>query len=291
MAKLTTNTGLATRYSNLVDTKLRKLLVLKDGVIFNNRYEGSAKAGAVKARVTGEATVADYDIENGTALTKGGSSFMTITIDKDKAVNEIIDGFEAAAVPDAMVADRLDAAAYGLANVIDTDGAVELATNGTQLASTAALTKSNIYKTIVDVRTQMSKNGVPNDGRRYIIVSPDAYGLVLQSDEFIKASDLGDAVVQTGAVGKIAGMLVFESANLGEVTEGEGNEAVTYNIDFVAGHPDYATRVNEWGVDVHVQDISGSGKYIGASAVQGRKLYAHKVTNANAIFVKKSVKS
>ena len=279
MAKLTVNTGLATRYSNLVDTKLRKLLVLKDGVIFNNRYEGSAKAGAVKARVTGEATVADYDIENGTALTKGGSSFMTITIDKDKAVNEIIDGFEAAAVPDAMVADRLDAAAYGLANVIDTDGAVELATNGTQLASTAALTKSNIYKTIVDVRTQMSKAGVPNDGRRYIIVSPDTYGLVLQSDEFIKASDLGDAVVQTGAVGKIAGMLVFESANLGE------------GVDFVAGHPDYATRVNEWGVDVHVQDISGSGKYIGASAVQGRKLYAHKVTNANAIFVKKTAQT
>ena len=279
MAKLTTNTGLATRYSNLVDTKLRKLLVLKDGVIFNNRYEGSAKAGAVKARVTGEATVADYDIENGTALTKGGSSFMTITIDKDKAVNEIIDGFEAAAVPDAMVADRLDAAAYGLANVIDTDGAVELATNGTQLESTAALTKSTVYKTIVDVRTKMSKAGVPNDGRRYIIVSPDTYGLVLQSDEFIKASDLGDAVVQTGAVGKIAGMLVFESANLGE------------GVDFVAGHPDYATRVNEWGVDVHVQDISGSGKYIGASAVQGRKLYAHKVTNANAIFVKKTAQT
>lgn len=277
MAKLTVNTGLATRYSNLVDTKLRKLLVLKDGVIFNNRYEGSAKAGAVKARVTGEATVADYDLETGAQLTKGASSFMTITIDKDKAVNEIIDGFEAAAVPDAMVADRLDAAAYALANVIDTDGAVELATNGTQLESTAALTKNTIYKTIVDVRTLMSKKGVPNDGRRYIIVSPDTYGLVLQSDEFIKASDLGDAVVQTGAVGKIAGLLVFESANLGD------------GVDFVAGHPDYATRVNEWGVDVHVQDISGSGTYIGASAVQGRKLYAHKVTNANAIFVKKTV--
>ena len=42
------NITLSERYSNLVDTKLRSELVLKDGIIFNNRYEGDPKAGAVK---------------------------------------------------------------------------------------------------------------------------------------------------------------------------------------------------------------------------------------------------
>ena len=70
-------------------------------------------------------------------------------------------------------------------------------------------------------------------------------------------------------------MLVFESANLDA------------DVEFVAGHPDYATRVREWAVDVHKQDLAASGKYIGACAVQGRSVYAHKVTNPAAILVKK----
>lgn len=265
---------LSTRYSALVDAKLRKVLVLKDGVIFNNKYEGSAKAGAVKVRNTGVAQVQEYDKANGVALTSGSSQYITVAVDKDIAVNEVIDGFDAAAVPDGMIADRIDEASYGVALTIDTDGATELCHGGTLLTDTTAVTNKTVYSTLVDVRTELTKAGVPNDGRRYVIVSPDVMGLILKSDEFIKASDLGDAVVQTGAVGKIAGMLVFESANLAD------------GVEFVAGHPDYATRIREWLVDVHVQDLSASGKYIGASAVQGRNVYAHKVSNKDAILVK-----
>ena len=32
----------------------------------------------------------------------------------------------------------------------------------------------------------------------------------------------------------------------------------------------------DFSVPIHLQDLSGSGKYIGASAVQGRKVYDHK---------------
>lgn len=265
---------LMTRYSKLIDAKLRKALVLKDGVIFNNKFEGSAKAGTVKVRRTGAAQVQDYDKANGVALTAGTSQYIPVIVDKDKAVNEIIDGFDAAAVPDNMVADRLDEASYGIALGLDMDGAIELCNGGTVLEDTAAVTAKTVYGKLVDVRTALTKAGVPNDGRRYVIVNPDVMALILKADEFIKASDLGDAVVQTGAVGKIAGMLVFESANLVD------------GVEFVAGHPDYATRIKEWAVDVHVQDLAGSGKFIGACAVQGRNVYAHKVSNAAAILVK-----
>lgn len=274
------------RYSNLVDTKTRVQLQLKDGVVFNNRYEGSAKAGAVKVRKSGAATVVDYDKTNGVALTEGTSQWITISDFKDKAVNEIIDGYNAAAVPDGLVADRLDEAGYGIALKLDTDGAKALATEGTTLADTVAMTKSNVYSKIVDARVALTTVGVPNDGQRYVLVSPDVMAYVLKSDEFTPASNLGDVVKGTGIVGTIAGFNVLESANLGTVTKGEGDNAVTYKVEFVAGHPAYATRVNEWAVPVHVQDLSGSGKYIGASAVQGRKVYAHKVTNPACILVK-----
>ena len=274
------------RYSNLVDTKTRTQLQLKDGVVFNNRYEGSPTAGGVKIRKSGAATVVDYDKTNGVALTEGASQWITISDFKDKAVNEVIDGFNAAAVPDGLVADRLDEAGYGMALVLDTDGAATLVDEGTTLDDTTALTKANVYSKIVDMRTALTKAGVPNDGQRYILVSPDVMAYILKSDEFTPASTLGDVVKGTGIVGTIGGFNVIESANLGTVTVGEEQEATTKTVEFVAGHPGYATRVNEWAVPVHVQDLSGSGKYIGASAVQGRKVYAHKVTNPACILVK-----
>ena len=241
------------RYSNLVDLKLRKTLVKKVGVICNNRYEGSPKAGSVKVPVRDTEVVVN---------------------DHDKAVNEIIDGFDAESVPGNLVADRLDSAGYSLGLQMDSDGSVELTTAGTAFGNTTALTEKTIYANIVDARTQQSSIGVPTAGR-WLLVSPDTYGLLLKSPEFIKASDLGDAVVQTGAVGKIAGYTVFEDSTLGE------------NVEYVAGHPNWFAVIDEWAVPVHLQDLSGSGDFIGASAVQGRKVYAYKVTKGQTILVKK----
>ena len=104
------------RYSELVDAKLRATLVKRVGIICNNRYEGSPKAGAVKVPVRDtEVTVADYNKKTGTAMTHGDTSFLTVNIDKDKAVNELIDGFDAESVSGKLVADRLDSAGYSLA--------------------------------------------------------------------------------------------------------------------------------------------------------------------------------
>lgn len=259
------------RYSALVKAKIRKELVLKDGVVFNNDYEGSPTAGSVKIPVRdGEVAVTDYDKANGIAGTHGSTAYETMVIDKDKAVNEIIDGYDAASVPDNLVADRLDSAGYSLAAQIDNDGGTTLLAAATAV-NESVLTKDNIYDKIVDLRTLMSKANIPNDGKRYLLVTPDTMGLILKCPEFIKASDLGDAVVQTGAVGKIANFLVIEWND------------TTANLAMVAGHPRFATRAEEFSVPIHIQDLAGSGKYIGASAVQGRNVYGHKVLRSVAI--------
>lgn len=265
------------RYSKLIDLKLRATLVKKDGVIFNNRYEGDPKAGKVKVPVRDtEVAIADYSKTDGASATHGDTTYLDVIVDKDKAVNEIIDGYDAAAVPDNLVADRLDSASYSLALQIEKDGTTELESSATTFGDTTALDKDTIYDTIVDVRTKMSEVYVPNDNRRFLLVSPAVFGLILKSPEFVRATTLGDTVVQTGAAGRIAGFNVFEDATLSATT------------DFIAGHPDWCTRINDWSVPVHLQDINGSGKYIGASAVQGRRIYAHKVTKAKTLYIKKN---
>ena len=260
------------RYSALVLAKLRNSQVLKDGVVFNNDYEGNPTAGAVKIPVRDiEVVVGDYNKATGINPGTGTTTYQTLTINKDKAVNEIIDGYDAAGVPDNLVADRLDSAGYSLAKTIDTDGATELLTNGTPY-NAPTVTSSTIYDLVVNVRTAMSKANVPNDGRRYILVTPDAYALMLKDkDNFIRQGDMSQAIKATGAIGQYAGFNVYE-----------WNDS-TANLLFIAGHPKFATRVNEWSVGIKLVDLDGDANFVGASAVKGRMVYAHKVLRAAAV--------
>lgn len=263
---------LQNRYSDMVLEKLRKSLVLKDGIIFNNDYDGDPKAGAVKIpKRDGEVEVGDYNTTTGIALSAGSTEYITLTINKDKAINEIIDGFEAQAVPDNLVIDRLISGGYSLALALDTDGGNTLISEGTSVAE-SSLTKDNIYSKIVDLKVAMNKDYVPAKGR-YLLVTPDCEGLLLKSPEFISASNLGDEVKQTGAIGQIAGFTVFSWQD------------TTANLSMIAGHPKFATRVKEWKVPVGLYDLNGDSAYVGASAVKGRYVYAHKVTRPKAIKV------
>lgn len=259
------------RYSELVLAKIRSENQLKDGVVFNRDYEGSPKAGTVKIPVRDtEVTVSDYDKANGIKAGMGGTTYENFIIDKDKAVNEIIDGYDSQTVPDNLVADRLDSAGYSLARQEDNDGATTLIASSTSMG-VRVLSADNIYAVIVSIRKEMSKSNIPNDGRRYLLVTPDVYALILTCPQFVKASDLGDTVVQSGVLGKIAGFNIIE-----------WNDN-TANLAMIAGHPRFATRAEEFSVPIHLQDLSGSGKYIGASAVQGRLVYGHKVLRSIAI--------
>lgn len=101
------------RYSDLVLAKLRKTTIFSS--LFNTRYEGTPTAGAVKVPVRDtEVKVGDYDKSAGGSLSDGTTTYQTMNIDKDKYVNELIDGFDAASVPDNLVADRLDSAGYAM---------------------------------------------------------------------------------------------------------------------------------------------------------------------------------
>ncbi len=268
-----------TRYASLVDAKLRASLVTLDtGVapVFNTNYEGDPKAGAVKIPVRDtEVSVRNYDPITGLEIEGGSTSYVTVTDFNDVAVNEIIDGYESSAVPDNVVADRLDSAGYAGGLTLDKDGIATLESQGTAAADTAALTKDTVYSVFVAARTVLSKANVPAAGR-YALVSADTMAALLECPKFTDASTLGDDAKQSGYVGKIAGFFVKESNNLAATT------------DFIAGHAQNATRVREWVVDPKLQDLNGDGKHIGASAVQGRWVYKHRVTKAITIYVKKN---
>lgn len=262
---------LQVRYSNLTLEKLRQSLVLKDGVVFNNRYEGQPAAGSVKVPVRDtEVSARDYDMANGIPPEFPTTTYKDLYLNRDVAINETIDGFYAAAVPDNLVAERLDSGGYSIALTMDEDGANALLAGGTA-ADAATVDASTIYSVFVAARTALSKANIPNDGNRYALVTPDWMAYLITDEHFTHASNLGDEVIQEGVIGKIAGFKVIE-----------WNTKVP-NLGAIFGHPAFATRCKEWKVPVHIADLDGSSKYIGASAVKGRMVYGHLVTRPEAV--------
>ena len=277
------------RWSKLVDAKLRNQLVTRDNAIFNNRYEGDPKSGKVKIPVRDtEVEVKAYDKANGIDPKAGTTTYLDLDIDHDEAVNELIDGYDAASVPDGIVADRLDSAGYSQALSIDKASleALQGATGANICATKSAVTEENAYKLALQAKRVLGRKGVPKDGR-FMIASPEYMEVLMLDSHFIKQGDLSQELVQTGAVGKIAGFAVYESNNMDfeNATRVASKKTTT---DFICGHPNWCHRVMEWQVPVHLQDLNGSGKYIGASAVQGRKVYGIKVSKPQTLFIKRT---
>ena len=267
------NTELQERYSSMVLAKQRKTSLFIN--LFNRNYEGTPTSGAVKIPVRDtEVTVKSYDKVNGTSLTNSTTTYKTLVIDHDNAVNELVDGYVAEAVPDKLVAERLDSAGYSMALQTDTDLCSELIKTGTAVADTKALTKTTIYESIIDARTQARKAHLQTS-ELWLAVSPDTYALLLKSPEFIKASSLGDEVLQTGAVGKIGGITVYECDNMTDD-----------KVDYILGNRIFCHYVDDWAVPVSVNDIA-DGKHIGASAIQGRDVYGYMISRPTTVLVKK----
>ncbi len=277
------------RWSSLVDAKLRQTLVTRDQHIFNTNYEGNPKAGKVKIPVRDtEVTVKDYNKTTGVDLETGSTTYKDLDIDRDKSVNELIDGYDAAAVPDNLAADRLDSAGYSLALEMDKDsiGCLET-TTGTKVAVTkTAATESTAYKEILNAKTYLGRIGVPQEGR-WMIVSPEFMSVLMLDDHFIRQGDLSQEMKNRGAVGAVAGFAIYESNNLlyEDKTVTAGKVTTT---EFIAGHPNWCHRVDEWAVPVHLQDLAGSGKFIGASAVQGRKIWGRKISKPKTVYLKRT---
>lgn len=260
------------RYSSCVLAKQRKTSVFAK--LFNQTYDGTPTAGAVKIPVRDqEVEVNEYDKTSGVELTTSTTTYITLPIDRDAAVNELIDKHTAAAVPGKLVAERLDSAGYSMGIETDTNLGNALL-KCTAIEDTAALTPKTVYKAVIDARTQARKARLKTS-EMWLTVTPDVYGILLQCPEFIKPSSLGDQVVQEGVVGRIGGINIYEVDNLSDD-----------KVDFILGNRIFCHYVDDWAVPVDVEDLH-DGKHIGACAVQGRNVYGYKISKPATVFVRK----
>lgn len=264
------------RYASSIVKLMRPQMKIRN--TFSRDYEGTPTAGAVKVPVRNmDVTVRDYDIKNGLALEQSATSYLNVPIDNNKGINELIDGYESQSVPDNLVAQRLESAAYSIAKTLETD-AISALLNGT--ASTQPnSTTSNVYENIVKDIAVVAKKGV-DKSRMYVAIDYATETLLLTDEKYSNtASQIGADLARNGVVGKINGVNVIVQ-DLGTNDDGNAVEYIVYGVD-------WAQAIDEWKVEPRIVDLTnGSAEFIGASALKGRMVYGDVVTDNNAVIVK-----
>ena len=241
---------------------------------FSTDYEIDGATGAIKVPTRDFAvTISDYDVLNGISLTQSATDYITLAVDKNYGVNELIDGYEAEAVPDNIRANRIEAAGYSIGLKKETMAINELVTNGTTSSDTNAMTKDNVYEKLAGEVSNMKKRNMEL-GQMRIVIDADTELKLLTDSKFANTSgQLGAELVREGVIGKINGVPVKPNYLLPE-----GVEAIIYDKRFIQ-------KYEVWAVEPTINNLA-DGKHIGASALQGREVGGLAVTNALGVQVK-----
>ena len=270
---------LVERYTDTIIKLKRKQNVVRN--FFNRDYVGDPKAGAVKfTKRNTEVAVANYNIEAGAALTQSATEYVDALINNNLAVNELIDGYEAAAVPDNLIAQRLDSAAFSMGRQQELDAIAVLEdanTGATVETANTATAAANVYSSIVESISQITRLGIPKE--TLVVVIPDATEVKLLTDEKYSntAAVTGAQLIRDGIIGgssKINGVPVVVSSNL------------SAGVEWLVFSSWYAATAEEWVVPPTINDIRNAA-HIGASALQGRMVYKDVLLDRTAARIKK----
>lgn len=241
---------------------------------FSTDYEIDGATGQINVPTrSAEVTISDYDILNGVELTQSATDYVPLPIDQNYAINELIDGYEAEAVPDNLRANRIEAAGYSMGLKKENMAISQLVTKGTTSTDTTALTEADAYKKIASEIANMKKRNMEVSSMR-VVVSADTELLLLTDDKFANTSgNLGAELVREGVIGKINGVAV------------KPNYLLPENVEFIVYDKRFAQKYEVWSVEPSINNLA-DGKHIGASALQGRQVGGLMVTNALGVQVK-----
>ncbi len=259
-------------------------LIVGSGLVVNRDYEGEIQRAGDTVRIPTilDPSITDYDPVTGIvgdpAENTGDSltfeieiaKMFTFRVEDITRVQSQIGttymphgvqraGRKLAEASDAWVAAKIAAAVTDA----DTDRWYEV-----DLSATG--TPDKLYKQIVGMKVGLDKTNTPMSGR-FLIVSPDVYGILLQDARFIDASQYGGATpIRNGEVGRILGFTVVMCNVMPDAT---GTPvSADGKVHIIAGH-NIATTYADQIVEV---EYYRPEKFF-ADAVRGLHVYGAKV--------------
>lgn len=279
------NLNVDENYSSLVEPNLYTDNVLEPGITYNPDFQGDANSGLVKVykqKSDGatDPTTPAGDFEDSVASNELIDVRLNNAFRKSKKIYKV----QANAVSYPLADTTFSTAINDVKEGYQAAGIACLATEGIKLELTTAVSKSNIKKTVLDMRKALRKKKAKAD---VVFASVDAFTCMLEAagDQFTPAKN--DEMVATGQVGYWLGMKWYEA----NATETE--TAVYYD------HAGAKHTVDLSGVDLIMYDhrffsivdnleemrLIDSEKFVGTLA-QIEINTGYRVTTADAVAVK-----
>jgi N4-gp56 family major capsid protein len=197
-----------------------------------------------------------------------GNDYQDLTLTQDKAFTYTISSNDENGIDrdaGASLARNVD---FVIAPAIDTYRFAEMVENAPEdNISSEAVDDTDAYETLLGSCEKLDEAGVPQAGR-VVFVSPSFHKYLKLDDSFIKASDMGQAMLVTGQVGEVDGMAVIKvpSAVLGE------------GVDYIVCHTETVAapvKLAEYKIHANPQGISGT-------LIEGRVIFDAFVLDALA---------
>ena len=247
--------------------------------LVNRNYEGEIKNAGDTVHINTLGAVSVRSYAQGTDLTYDtlATTDQTLVIDQQKYFAFALDDVDAAQAAGDIMDTAMGRAAYSLADVSDAFLLGKIAAGGSSdnyvgsAASPIALTTSNIYSSIVALRTALDKQNVPTQGRT-LVVPPEAYALLLQDARFTSVQGIADGVITNGLVGRVAGFDIYMSNNVVRTSADTPVYSITAQI---ADATTYAEQI------IKTEALRPEASF--SDAVRGLHVYGAKVTRPEAI--------
>ena len=240
----TTGQNVDDKYSPLVEPNLFAMRVFQPGVSFTDKYQ-IGPAGQIIVHKPGIGTVSKTDPGTDFTTTQVQDELITISLDSRFARDRKIFNVTEVSVAYPQAASEIELASEEVAEGWQLEACKQLIGETGVLVSdnvttVAATDGSDIYNQVVEDRKKMrDSKAKPN----VMIASNATYAKLLKAPEFQRTGDIGDNTIANGAVGRIAGMTVFEyeslddaavdGATIGGITWASGDELeyVLYDAD------------------------------------------------------------
>lgn len=260
-------------YSDISEAALGQVSIIR--AVANLDIERHPATGQMNVYVHELAAIADYVPGTGVALSADSSAYVNLNNLKEKAVNELLDGYTVESAPMDFAQKRFEAGVLKIGEQIDTDALTALEAGGTEFvaAGGAKPTSATIYSDILNLKKELDDAKAPRTNRS-LIVTPEMEALLLNTDSKVYLNtERGLGIMQEGFVGRIAGFDVYSTVLLPSGT----NMIAMQQRGFAYG--DFYT------VGAKIQSLDASGTYIGDSAVQARMAYNYGAIRATLIQV------
>jgi hypothetical protein len=280
-------------WSDVLLVELRNRLVYGQPGTINRNYEGDiAQAGdtvnvthfvrpAVRSYTRNTDITWDLLTDDQRSLVVNQQDYFAFTVDDvDRRqalpgfVGEVSGGaaFELAKKVDSYLSGVMQTSINAAAGtVVGVDDNANRNIGAKTVAVNPTTAQEDAWSLLLDLRTQLTKAAVPDDGR-FLIVPPDFLKYLLKLDQFIFAAYSGDQsnqALRNGFIGRAAGFDIFES-NTVPFASG------AYTI--IAGHPmavTFAEQIVKTEA-IRLQNQFGDG-------IRGLHVYGSKVIVPNAL--------